>query len=133
MGPLGPGAHKVLFEPSEHFWRIWGLILNLTSPLLPSCWGFSFVLGVAYLFLVGSNILLSMAVPQQGAILELSQEKMSIRLCVLLSCLALSHGQHHCRHEYRLLSLVAASPGLATSKLRWADQQGWPSSFFFPP
>ena len=44
LGPLGPGTHKVLFEPSEHLWQVWGLILNAVSPLLPSCWGFSFVL-----------------------------------------------------------------------------------------
>ena len=30
-----------LFEHSEHLWRKWGLILNVSSPLLPSCWGFS--------------------------------------------------------------------------------------------
>ena len=30
-----------LFEPSEHLWQVWGLILNTISPLLPSCWGFS--------------------------------------------------------------------------------------------
>ena len=34
-----------LFEPSECCWRVWGLILNAISPLLPSCWGFSFALG----------------------------------------------------------------------------------------
>ena len=34
-----------LFERSEHLWREWGLILNTNSPLLPSCWGFSFALG----------------------------------------------------------------------------------------
>ena len=45
MGSPGPGAHKVLFEPSELLWWVWGLILNTTSPLLPSCWGFSFALG----------------------------------------------------------------------------------------
>ena len=28
-----------LFEPSKHLWRVWGLILNVTLPLLPSCWG----------------------------------------------------------------------------------------------
>ena len=39
---LGPGVHKVLFEPSERLWRVWGLILNMISSLLPSCWGFSF-------------------------------------------------------------------------------------------
>ena len=36
--------HKVLFVPSEHLWQVWGLILNVISPLLPSCWGFSFAL-----------------------------------------------------------------------------------------
>ena len=40
-----PGAHKVLFEPSEHLWWVWGLILNVILPLLPSCWGLSFALG----------------------------------------------------------------------------------------
>ena len=34
-----------MFEPSEHLWQVWGLILNVISPLLPSCWGFSFALG----------------------------------------------------------------------------------------
>ena len=34
-----------LFEPSEHLWQECGLILNANSPLLPSCWGFSFALG----------------------------------------------------------------------------------------
>ena len=34
-----------MFEPSKHLWRVWGLILNTISPLLPSCWGFSFALG----------------------------------------------------------------------------------------
>ena len=45
VGPLGPGVHKALFEPSKHLWCIWGLILNVISPLLPSFWGFSFALG----------------------------------------------------------------------------------------
>ena len=39
-----PGVHKVLFEPSEHLWWVWGLILNAILPLLPSCWGFFFAL-----------------------------------------------------------------------------------------
>ena len=37
--------HKRLFEPSERLWRVWGLILNVISPLLPSCWSVSFALG----------------------------------------------------------------------------------------
>ena len=40
-----PGVHKVLFEPSKHLWQIWGLILNVNSPLLQSFWGFIFALG----------------------------------------------------------------------------------------
>ena len=53
VGSLGPGAHKVSFEPSERLWWVWGLILKSVSPLLPSCWGFSFALDVGYIFLVG--------------------------------------------------------------------------------
>ena len=30
---------------SEHLWWVCGLFLNVISPLLPSCWGFSFALG----------------------------------------------------------------------------------------
>ena len=32
-------------KPSEHLWWVWGLILNMILPLLPSCWGLSFVFG----------------------------------------------------------------------------------------
>ena len=45
VGSLGPDAHKAFFESSKHLWRVWGLILNVILPLLPSCWGFSFSLG----------------------------------------------------------------------------------------
>ena len=43
----GPGSRctQALFEPSEHLWREWGLILNANLPLLPSCWGCSFANG----------------------------------------------------------------------------------------
>ena len=37
VGSLGPGVQGS-FEPSEHLWQVWGLILNMISPLLPSCW-----------------------------------------------------------------------------------------------
>ena len=53
VGSLGRGMHKCLFEPSECLWRIWGLILNAISPLLLSCWGFSFVLGCGVSFFGG--------------------------------------------------------------------------------
>ena len=36
------GLHKALFEPSEHLWQVWALILNVISPLLLSFWCFSF-------------------------------------------------------------------------------------------
>ena len=42
---LGPGVHKVLFEPSELLWHVYSLILDAILPRLPSCWGFSFALG----------------------------------------------------------------------------------------
>ena len=42
---LGPSAHKLLFVSSEHLSRVWDLILNAIALLLPSCCGFSFVLG----------------------------------------------------------------------------------------
>ena len=45
-----PTVHKVLFEPSECFWWVWGLILNAILSLLPSFGGFSFALefGVSF-------------------------------------------------------------------------------------
>ena len=53
LGSLGSGVHKVLFEPSKRLWRVWGLILNMISPLLLSCWGFSFALGHGVSFFGG--------------------------------------------------------------------------------
>ena len=44
-GVPGSWCSQDLFEPSEHLWQEWGLILNMYLPLLPSCWGFSFALG----------------------------------------------------------------------------------------
>ena len=43
-------VHKVLFEPSEHLWQVWGLILNMILPLLPSCWASPLPLDVGCLF-----------------------------------------------------------------------------------
>ena len=74
---LGPGARKVLSEPCISD-GCGVLIVNMILPLILSCWGFSFALGLGYLMSVGSNILLSMVV----AVLEFSEEKMSI--CPLL-------------------------------------------------
>ena len=44
-GVSGSWCTQGLFEPSEHRWRVCGLILNVILPLLPSCWSFSFALG----------------------------------------------------------------------------------------
>ena len=33
VGSLGPGAHKILFEPSEELCQVWGLVLNDFTPL----------------------------------------------------------------------------------------------------
>ena len=76
-GVLGPGMHKVLFEPSKHLWQVWDLILNVILPLLPSCWGFSFALGHRISFMVGSNIFLSMIVQ----LLLLLSHFSHVRLC----------------------------------------------------
>ena len=43
-GVSGSWYAQGLFEPSERLWRVWGLILNVISPILPSCQGFSFAL-----------------------------------------------------------------------------------------
>ena len=50
-------THKVLFEPSEHLWQEWDLILNVILPLLPFCCGFSSAFGHGVFFLVGSKSL----------------------------------------------------------------------------
>ena len=42
-----------LFEPSEHFWTVWSLILNLILPLVLSYWGFSFAIGHGVSFFGG--------------------------------------------------------------------------------
>ena len=38
-GVSGSWCAQGLFEASEHLWWEWGLILNMNSPLLLSCWG----------------------------------------------------------------------------------------------
>ena len=50
---VSPGAHKVLFEPFEHLWQVWGLILNVILSFLPSCWGLSFAFGRGISFFDG--------------------------------------------------------------------------------
>ena len=52
-GVSGSWCIQGLFEPSECLWQIKGLILNTISPLLPSCWGISFALGLGVSFFGG--------------------------------------------------------------------------------
>ena len=40
-GISGSWCAQGLFEPSEHLWQVWSLILNAILCLLPACWGFS--------------------------------------------------------------------------------------------
>ena len=48
-----PDEHKVLLEPSEYLWSVWGWILNAILPLLPSFWGGSFAPGCGVSFFGG--------------------------------------------------------------------------------
>ena len=79
LASMSPSVPKVLFEPSECLWQVWGLFLNMILPLVPLCWGFSFALEcrVFFFFLVGSSIFLSMVVQQRLVILKSSQEMSS--------------------------------------------------------
>ena len=49
-GVSGSWCAQCLFEPSEHLWWAWGLILNVISPLLPSYWDFSLAVGCGVSF-----------------------------------------------------------------------------------
>ena len=77
VGSLSPGAHKILFEPSEHLLWVWGLILNRFCPSYHLAGASPLPLDVEYIFLVASNIILSMVAQQQVVILESSQGKIS--------------------------------------------------------
>ena len=77
MGSLNPGVYKVLFEPSEHLWWVWGFDSKHDFASYHLVEASPLPLDMGYLFLVGSNILLLMVVQQRVTILEFSQEKMS--------------------------------------------------------
>ena len=51
-GVSGSWCTQGLFELSEHLWRVWSLMLNAISPLLPSCWSSPLSLDVGYLLKV---------------------------------------------------------------------------------
>ena len=68
-GVSGSWCTQSLFEPSERFWWVWGLSLNMILPLLPSFWGFSFVLGPGvspYSFLSTAQLLLHLVPSLHG-------------------------------------------------------------------
>ena len=71
---LGPGAHKDFFEPCKSLWQTPGLILNAIFPSCCLVGASPLPLNMRNLFLVGSNIFLSMVVQQLMAILEFSQK-----------------------------------------------------------
>ena len=52
-GFSGSWSAQGLFEPSNSFWWVWGLILNVILPLLPSFWGFFFAPGRGISFFGG--------------------------------------------------------------------------------
>ena len=52
VGSLGLGVHKIFLSPLSVCW-VSGLILNMISPLLTSCWVFSFVFGCRVSFFGG--------------------------------------------------------------------------------
>ena len=86
VGVPGSWCAQALFEPSEHLWWVWAFFLNVISPLIPSCWGFSFAPGHGVSFLVRPNILLSTVVQQQVVIFEFLQENMSTHPSTAPSC-----------------------------------------------
>ena len=72
---LGPGAHKILFMPSKSLWQVCGLILTWLCPSYHLVVTSSLSLDVGYLFLVDSNILLSVVVQLLVGILMFSLEE----------------------------------------------------------
>ena len=82
-GVSGSWCIPGLFEPSEHLWQVWGLILNAISPFYHLAGASPLPLDMRHLSSVGSNILLSMVVQQRVEILEFLQEKMSTSLSTL--------------------------------------------------
>ena len=52
-GVSGSWCAQGLFETSVRLWWVRSLILNVILPLLPPCWGFSFVLGCGVSFFGG--------------------------------------------------------------------------------
>ena len=75
IAPRAP-APASLGDTQTQFWLSLWVPVRTVSPFLPSCWASPLPLDVGYLFLVGSNILLSTVVQQRVVILEFPREKM---------------------------------------------------------
>ena len=121
-GVSGSWCAQGLFEPSKHLWRVWGLIQNVISPLLPSCWGSSFALGHGVSFLVGSNSLQSTLVQQCVVISAFSQE--------MSACSSLpSWRQLHEGGIKRDERVAVCAAGITKSKSAKSGQ--WRSRFLF--
>ena len=86
MGCLGSGARQVLLDPSDHFWQVWGLILNMILSLLQACWGFSFALGYGVSFFGGIQHSPVDGCSATSCNFEFLQEKMSSCPSTLPSC-----------------------------------------------
>ena len=87
MGPLGPGVHKVLFEPSKCLWWVSGLISKCDFALPTVLLGLllcPWTQGIV--FLVGPKFLVLMIVQERVATVELSQEQTSAHPSALPSC-----------------------------------------------
>ena len=79
-GVSGSWCAQGLFEPPEHLWRGWGLILNMNSPLIPSCWGFSFAPGNGIsLHTCFSTVQLPLRFGHSKHLLPTTQEKTTYR------------------------------------------------------
>ena len=113
-----PGVYKVLFGPSECLWQVWGLILNVVSPLLPSCWGFSFAIGHGVSFFGGihhSSVDGCSAASCNFGVLTGEDE--------LMSFYARTNTQKRCPFHYR--GLECKSKNLRDT---WSNRQIWPWS-----
>ena len=78
--------HKVLSEPSECLWWVWGNSKRDFAPSYHLAVASPFPFYVRWIFWVGSNILLLTVAHQWAVMLEFSQEKMSTHPSILPSC-----------------------------------------------
>ena len=78
------------FEPSECLWQMWGLILNVIVPLIPSFWGFSFAPGRGVSPQSHSSVM-------QLLLQHMRETSVSQFSCSLMSDFLQLHGLQHTR------------------------------------